>query len=80
MGDSSTQRVWEWEGVKSMGSECLYNNDDVLSPALDHVDRGVDATVGDSRDDASLHAVCWMMAGCWDSEDFFALATGLIFE
>ena len=33
--------------------------------------RGVKATVDDSCDDASLHAVWWMMAGCWNSEDFF---------
>ena len=26
--------------------------------------RGVNATADDSCDDASLHAVCWMMAGC----------------
>ena len=40
----------------------------IMSWAL--LDRGVDATVDDSCDNANMHYA--MIAGCWDSEDFFA--------
>ena len=73
MGDSSTQRVGEWGGVMSVGRNFVAGQ--VFNQSELHVfitmimscafpDRGVDATVDNSCDDANMQyaIVDWWLA------------------